>query len=147
MDIIAIILAIGVMVIGIAGSFLPVLPGIPIIFLALLVYGWYEGFNVISVHYIAIIGALALLSVLIDYIAGIWGAQKAGSSKVGMLGAGLGIIVCIFFGPIGILVGPWVGNRSGNTCFCAISTGRYRGFSSVIVFAGIAFGFSREPGC
>ncbi|MGI6513499.1 MAG: DUF456 domain-containing protein [Syntrophomonadaceae bacterium] len=141
MDIIAIILAIVVMVIGIAGSFLPVLPGIPIIFLAILVYGWYEGFNVISVHYIAIIGALALLSVLIDYIAGIWGAQKAGSSKVGMLGAGLGIIVGIFFGPIGILVGPWVGALIGEYLFLRdLNRAITVASGSVIgIFAGIAF--------
>lgn len=141
MDIIAIILAIVVMVIGIAGSFLPVLPGIPIIFLAILVYGWYEGFNVISVHYIAIIGALALLSILIDYIAGIWGAQKAGSSKVGMLGAGLGIIVGIFFGPIGILVGPWVGALIGEYLFLRdLNRAITVASGSVIgIFAGIAF--------
>jgi len=141
MDTFAIILAVVVMLIGIAGSFLPFLPGIPVIFLAILGYGWYEGFKAISVHYIAIIGALTLLSVLIDYIAGVWGAQKAGSSKLGMLGAGLGILVGIFFGPLGILIGPWVGALIGEYLFVkdlnravSVATG-----SVIGIFAGIAF--------
>ncbi|NLW44168.1 MAG: DUF456 domain-containing protein [Syntrophomonadaceae bacterium] len=141
MDIFAIVLAIAVMLIGIAGTFVPVLPGIPIIFLAILGYGWYEGFNAISVRYIAIVGALALLSVLVDYIAGLWGAKKAGSSKLGMLGAGLGILVGIFFGPVGILVGPWFGALIGEYMFLHdlnravnVATG-----SVIGIFAGIAF--------
>ena len=141
MEVFAKILAIVVMLIGIAGSVMPVLPGIPLVFLAILGYGWYEGFNVISVHYIAIMGALTLLSVLVDYIAGVWGAKKAGSSKSGMFGAGLGIIVGIFFGPIGILVGPWLGAFAGEYLVLrevnqavSVATGTVIG-----IFAGIAF--------
>jgi len=141
MEIIAKALAIVVMLIGIAGSIMPVLPGIPLVFLAILGYGWFEGFNHISVHYIAIMGTLTLLSVLVDYIAGVWGAKRAGSSKPGMFGAGLGIVVGIFFGPIGILVGPWLGAFAGEYLVLRdvsqainVATGTVIG-----IFAGIAF--------
>ncbi|MGI6548805.1 MAG: DUF456 domain-containing protein [Syntrophomonadales bacterium] len=134
-------LAILVMLIGIAGSFMPVLPGIPLVFLGILGYGWYEGFNVVGVHYIAIMGALTLLSVLVDYIAGVWGAKKAGSSRFGMFGAALGIVVGLFFGPIGILVGPWLGAFAGEYLVLrdvnqavGVATGTVIG-----IFAGIAF--------
>lgn len=141
MEIIAKALAIVVMLIGIAGSIMPVLPGIPLVFLAILGYGWFEGFNLISVHYIAIMGTLTLLSVLVDYIAGVWGAKRAGSSKLGMFGAGLGIVVGIFFGPIGILVGPLLGAFAGEYLVLRdvsqainVATGTVIG-----IFAGIAF--------
>lgn len=135
------ILAIVVMVVGIVGSIMPVVPGIPLIFFAILGYGWFEGFNVISVKYVAIMGALTLLSVLVDYVAGVWGAKKAGSSKSGMFGAMLGIIVGIFFGPVGILVGPWLGAFAGEYLVLQdvnqainVATGTVIG-----IFAGIAF--------
>ncbi len=141
MEVFAKILAIFVMLVGITGSFVPIVPGIPLVFLAILGYGWYEGFNVISVHYIAIMGALTLLSVLVDYIAGVWGAKRAGSSRLGMLGAGLGIVVGLFFGPVGILVGPWLGAFVGEYLVLRdvsqavnVATGTVIG-----IFAGMAF--------
>ena len=95
----------------------------------------------VGVHYIAIMGALTLLSVLVDYIAGVWGAKKAGSSRFGMFGAALGIVVGLFFGPIGILVGPWLGAFAGEYLVLrdvnqavGVATGTVIG-----IFAGIAF--------
>lgn len=137
------ILAIAIMLIGIAGSVLPVIPGIPLVFFAILGYGWYEGFHLVSVKYIAIIGALTLLSVLVDYVAGVWGAKKAGSSRMGMLGALIGVVIGIFFGPIGILVGPWLGALAGEYLVLRdvnqainVATGTLVG-----MFAGMAFKF------
>ena len=141
MEIFAKILAIVVMLIGIAGSIMPVLPGIPLIFLAILGYGWFEGFNLVGVHYIAIIGTLTLLSLLVDYIAGVWGAKRAGSSKLGMFGAALGIIIGMFFGPIGILVGPLVGAFAGEYLVLQnVSQAINVAAGTVVgIFAGIAF--------
>ncbi|NLV16173.1 MAG: DUF456 domain-containing protein [Syntrophomonadaceae bacterium] len=109
MDVFAIVLAVCVMLVGIAGSVLPLLPGVPLLFLAVIGYGWYEGFNVITVHYVVIVGALTLLAVLVDYLAGVLGAQKSGSSRAGVVGAALGVIAGLFLGPLGILLGPLAG--------------------------------------
>lgn len=109
MDTFVLVAAILLMLAGIAGSFLPVIPGIPLVFLSILGYGWYEGFHVISVRYLAIMGGLTMLSVLVDYLAGVWGAQQAGSSKIGMIGALVGALLGITMGPVGILIGPWIG--------------------------------------
>ncbi|MGE5398555.1 MAG: DUF456 domain-containing protein, partial [Chitinophagales bacterium] len=101
------IVVILIMLVGIAGSFLPVLPGIPIVFLGILGYGWYDHFTHVTVEYLAIMGGLTLLSVLVDYLAGVLGAQRAGGSKYGKWGAVIGTIIGAFFGPLGILLGPW----------------------------------------
>ncbi len=134
-------LAILIILVGIIGSILPVVPGIPLIFLAIIGYGWFEGFHIISAKYLAIMGALTLLSVLVDYLAGVWGAKRAGSSRSGIIGAMLGIIIGIFFGPLGILVGPWLGAFAGEYIMLqnvnqamTVATGTVIG-----IFAGIAF--------
>lgn len=105
----ALIVSILIMVIGIAGSILPAIPGLPLVFLGILGYGWAEGFHVITGRYLAILGALTLLAILVDYLAGVWGAKSFGSSKAGMVGAFLGVFVGLFFGPLGILLGPMLG--------------------------------------
>ncbi len=113
MQIAAAIMAVMVMIIGIAGSILPFLPGIPLVFLAVIGYGWYEGFKEITVHYVAMVGALTILSLVVDYLSGVWGAKKVGSSKAGIIGAFLGVVIGVFFGPLGILLGPLAGAFAG----------------------------------
>ncbi|MGE5371125.1 MAG: DUF456 domain-containing protein [Solirubrobacterales bacterium] len=113
MSTVAILVAVAFILIGIAGSILPVLPGIPLIFLTILGYGWYEGFHEISVKFIAIMGILTVLSVMVDYAAGYLGAKKAGSSRAGQVGALVGVVAGMLLvpilGPLGILIGPWLG--------------------------------------
>ncbi|NLU49992.1 MAG: DUF456 domain-containing protein [Syntrophomonadaceae bacterium] len=99
-----------IMLIGLAGTFLPIVPGIPLIFLAIAGYGWYEGFHHVSPGYLAVMGGLAILSVLVDYLAGVLGAKYYGSSRAGIWGAFIGGILGIFWGgPLGIVIGPWLG--------------------------------------
>lgn len=110
MDTLVLVLVIILMLVGVAGTFLPLLPGIPIIFLAIAGYGWYEGFQLITGKYLAIMGALAILSILVDYLAGVIGARYYGSSRAGVWGAFLGgILGVIFGGPVGLVIGPWIG--------------------------------------
>ena len=62
------ILAILIMAIGMLGTLAPVLPGIPIIFLSMLGYGWYEHFQNITPGFLMIMRALTMLSLLANYI-------------------------------------------------------------------------------
>lgn len=141
MEKLILILSILIMLIGIAGSFLPVLPGIPLVFLGILGYGWYEGFKHVTVQYLAVIGGLTVLSVLVDYVAGAAGAKKVGSSQAGIIGAVLGAIIGIFWGPLGILIGPLVGAFIGEYIVQknAERAVKVAGATVVAIFAGIIF--------
>ncbi len=103
-----------VMVVGILGTFLPVVPGTPIIFLAALGYGYYEGFNQITPLILGIIFGLMVITLLIDYVAGVLGAKKYGATKYGTWGSFIGGIAgIIFFSIPGLLLGPFVGAVAG----------------------------------
>ena len=90
------VLVIVAMVIGAAGTILPVLPGIPLIFIAALFYGWYEGFSVITPHYLIVLGVLTGLSILFSYLSTVVGARHFGSGKFGSIGAMLGLFRTVF---------------------------------------------------
>ena len=81
------ILAILIMAIGMLGTLAPVLPGIPIIFLSMLGYGWYEHFQNITPGFLMIMGALTMLSLLADYISTYWGVKLFGATRVSMYAA------------------------------------------------------------
>lgn len=98
------------MIIGAAGTVLPVLPGIPLIFAAALFYGWYEGFQLITANYLIILGILTILSIVFSYLSTMLGARYFGSGKWGSWGAIAGLVLGLFiFPPIGLLVGPFLG--------------------------------------
>ncbi|PKM79782.1 MAG: DUF456 domain-containing protein [Firmicutes bacterium HGW-Firmicutes-14] len=102
------------MVIGTLGTFLPVLPGTPLIFLAALGYGFYEGFNKITPLILLIMFMLTVLTLLIDYFAGVVGAKKFGATGYGIWGAFLGgILGVIFFSIPGLTLGPLAGAVTG----------------------------------
>jgi len=114
MDNVVLILVIIAMVIGAAGTVLPVLPGIPFIFAAILCYGWYEGFILITPNYLIILGILTVLSLVFSYLSTVLGARHFGSGKWGSIGAVIGLFLgLILFPPLGLIVGPLLGAYLG----------------------------------
>lgn len=110
MAIVVPVLAVIIMLVGIAGTIIPFLPGIPMVFVGIAIYGWYEGFQLISAQYLCIMAVLAVLSLFVDYASTYLGAKHFGSSKKGMYGAILGTFLGLFIlPPAGILIGPWIG--------------------------------------
>lgn len=104
------IIVVILMLVGIAGIIFPVLPGTGLIFVAIAAYGWYEGFNLISVKYLVVMGALTVLAMTLSYLSTLWGAKYTGAGKGGMWGALLGLMVGIFvLPPAGLVLGPWIG--------------------------------------
>jgi uncharacterized protein len=103
------IIVIIIMIIGALGTILPAIPGTPLIFGTALVYGIYEGFHQTSLTMMVILGLITILSILIDYFAGVVGAKKYGASKYGTWGAIIGGVIGIFFGIIGLFIGPFLG--------------------------------------
>ncbi len=101
------------LVIGIAGLFLPALPGIVLVFAGLVTAAWAEGFQFVGRGAILILGVLALFGYGIDLLAGVLGARTFGAGRYAVIGAGLGTLAGMFFGLPGILLGPFVGAVCG----------------------------------
>jgi len=111
---IALWIAAGLLVVaGLAGTVLPALPGIPLIFGGVLLAAWIEDFQRISGWTIAVLAVLAAIGVAIDYVAAAASARRAGASKQGVIGAAIGTIAGIFTGLWGLLFMPLVGAAIG----------------------------------
>lgn len=96
--------------IGLLGTVLPVLPGIPVAFAGMLLAAWVGGFREISVFTVVLLGLLTVASVAIDLLASALGAHRAGASKMAIVGASLGSLLgLIFFSLPGLIIGPFIG--------------------------------------
>ncbi|KAB2954234.1 DUF456 domain-containing protein [Heliorestis acidaminivorans] len=104
------IVAIVVMFIGALGTFLPVIPGIPLIFLAMVGYGFSEGFVTMTPLFLLVNLLIVIVAVAIDYLGTAWGAKRFGASSSGAWGAVIGGVVgLLVLGPLGIVAGPFLG--------------------------------------
>jgi uncharacterized protein len=103
-------LTIVLMLVGLVGSVLPLLPGTVLILGAAVIHRIALGPEK-SVGWITLVGltALMVLAHLVDLVSGSIGAKWFGATRWGAVGAILGAIVGLFFMPIGIFVGPLVG--------------------------------------
>lgn len=108
-DIIALVVALVVMLIGCIGSFLPLVPGTPIVLVAAIAHklvmnprsaGWFA---------LTILVGLTIFSLVLDYLASMYGAKRLGATRKGMVGAFVGLIIGLFFNLPGILLGPFIG--------------------------------------
>jgi hypothetical protein len=107
------ILAVILVIVGLVGTLLPVLPGVPLIFVGVLVAAWAENFQRITGWTIAVLAALAVVGVAIDYVAASMSARRAGASRAGVIGAALGTVAGIVTGLWGLLFMPLVGAAIG----------------------------------
>lgn len=103
------VFAIALIIIGVAGLVLPVLPGAPVLFAGLLLAAWADDFAYVGWGTLVVLGVLALLTYVADFAATAFGAKRFGASNRAIIGAAMGGIVGIFFGLPGVLVGPFVG--------------------------------------
>ncbi len=110
MTIIFILLTICAIIVGILGTFVPVLPGIPLAFLAILLYGWYDGFEHISPTYLIVLGIFTIISIVVDQLSMILGMKVFKSDNRAIIGSAIGSIVGIFiWPPFGILIFCFLG--------------------------------------
>lgn len=103
------ILAALIVIIGLIGVVVPALPGIPIMLAGLVLAAWSTGFEPVGWGTIAVLAALTALSVLIDFLAAAFGAKRQGASPRAFWGATLGAVVGLFFGLVGVVLGPFIG--------------------------------------
>lgn len=98
-----------VIIAGLAGTVVPALPGVPMVFLGLLLGAWIGDFELIGWGTIGVLAVLAAIAWVVDFLAGAAGARYLGASSRAFWGATIGAIVGIFFGLVGMLLGPFIG--------------------------------------
>jgi len=99
--------------VGIAGVLVPGLPGTPLVFGGLLLAAWADGFQNVGAGAIVILAVMTILAFGVDFLSASLGAKRAGASREAVIGAALGTLIGIFFGFVGILLGPFVGAVTG----------------------------------
>lgn len=95
-------------VIGLLGAVLPVLPGTVISYIGMLCVS-FSSYSELSTLTLATWGIVAVAVIVMDYVLPGYFSKKFGGTKAGVTGATIGTIAGIFFGPLGIIFGPFVG--------------------------------------
>ena len=97
------------LLLGLAGVVLPVLPGSLLLFGGALLVAWAGGFALVGWPTLTVVGLLAAIIWAVDWVAAALGAKATGASRWAVAGASLGLLVGLFLGPVGIVLGPAVG--------------------------------------
>lgn len=108
-QIVGLILALIVMCVGLAGSILPGLPSTPLVLIGAVGHKLYFGPAGAAWWVLAVLTAMTVLSMVMDYLASVYGAKKLGATWRGAVGAIVGGLIGLFFSLPGILLGPFVG--------------------------------------
>jgi uncharacterized protein YqgC (DUF456 family) len=103
------VLAVAMVIVGLVGVVMPALPGHMMILAGLVLGAWVDGFSRVGVPTLVAIGALALASYVIDFVAVMLGARHLGASARAMTGAALGTLLGLFAGLPGVILGPFLG--------------------------------------
>ncbi len=103
------ILAAALVLVGLAGTVVPILPGVPLVFAGLFMAAWADQFQHVGVVTLTILGVLTVISIAADFVASALGAKRLGASPRAVAGATIGALVGILFGLPGLVFGPFVG--------------------------------------
>jgi uncharacterized protein len=100
-------------VVGLAGTLLPLLPGIPLMLVGMILAAWADDFTRIGGVTLVILAVLTALSFVIELAAAALGAKRVGASREAIAGAALGTVLGFFLGLAGLILGPFVGALAG----------------------------------
>jgi hypothetical protein len=106
-------LAVVLMAIGLAGTVLPALPGTALVLGGIVLGAWIDDFSRVGALTLAVVAALAVVAWVLDYVAGVLGARRAGASRQAVAGAAIGTVAGLFLGLVGVLFMPLVGAAVG----------------------------------
>ncbi len=81
------VLCVALIAVGLAGTVLPLLPGTVLVWAGIVLGAWIDDFARVGSTTVVVVSVLAVLAWVLDYVAGLMGAQKAGASKQALLGA------------------------------------------------------------
>jgi uncharacterized protein YqgC (DUF456 family) len=112
-DILLWLAAVALIAVGLAGTVLPVVPGTALVLIGIVLGAWIDDFTRVGWPVLTIIMLLAVASWVLDYVAGLLGAKRAGASGLALAGAAIGTIVGLFLGFVGVLFMPLAGAALG----------------------------------
>jgi uncharacterized protein YqgC (DUF456 family) len=115
-DYLLLILGIVLIILGIIGCLVPVLPGPPFSFLGIIFLN-FSRFGDFTTAALITLGSIAVAVTILDFIVPVWGTKKFGGSKYGTRGATVGVIIGLFLGPLGIIFGAFIGAFAGEMIF------------------------------
>ena len=152
MDIFLTILGLLFMIIGLIGSFLPILPGPPLSWIGLLLL-YLTNAIPDNWTFLGVTLIIALLVFALDYIIPAIGAKRFGGTRAGMIGTTIGLIIGIIAPiPGGIVIGPFLGaligelsNKADSATALKAAFGSFLGFITgafiKFIVAVVYFGF------
>ena len=95
--------------VGLVGIVVPILPGGALVFAGIVLLAWADGFSRIGWVPLLICAVLAVLMWMAQWTAAAMGARRVGASGWGIAGAFLGALAGLFLGFPGLILGPLVG--------------------------------------
>ena len=107
------IIAAALMAAGFVATVIPGLPGVLVIYAGMWLAAWIDGFARIGWRTLTLLGVLTALAFVADLIASLLGARRVGASRQALIGSIIGGLVGLFFGPLGLLFGPFAGAVAG----------------------------------
>ena len=143
MDLLLLIVGLLLCLIGIVGSFLPIIPGPVTSWLGILLLNLTSAVE-FNLNFVLITFTVAVSVGILDYVIPILGVKKLGGSRSGQIGTTVGLIVAlVILGPIGIIIGPFMGallgEMSTNKSFQNSLKPAFGSFIGVIVGSVIKF--------
>jgi uncharacterized protein len=138
MHILLTVLAAALIVVGLVGAIVPMLPGIPLIFAGIWLIAGADGYRHLGLGWLLGIAAVGAVGLVTDLLAGALGAKRMGASSQAVCGALIGTLIGLFFGIPGLLFGPFFGAvigelSAGNSVLRSAHAG-------VSVWVGLIFG-------
>ncbi|EGJ10312.1 MULTISPECIES: DUF456 domain-containing protein [Rubrivivax] len=101
------------MLVGLAGTVLPVLPGTALVFAGAWLGAWIDGYERVGVYTVVVLGVMAALAWALDYVAALMGAKRVGASPQALVGAAIGTVAGLLAGFVGVLFMPFIGAAAG----------------------------------
>ncbi len=137
MDLLWTVLACAFVIAGMAGSVIPLLPGPPLSFVGMLVLQLRES-PAFTVKFLLFWLAIVVIIQVLDYVVPLYSAKKFGGSRYGIWGCAIGLLAGMWFGPLGIIAGPFAGAFVGELLASNQSNQALK--SAVGAFIGFVFG-------
>lgn len=109
MEVVLYLLAAALIIGGVVGAVLPVLPGIPMIFGGIWLAAAVDEYQHLGWGWLVAIGIVGAVGIALDFVSASLGAKRIGASPRALWGAGIGTTVGMFFGIPGLLIGPFAG--------------------------------------
>lgn len=109
-EIMLFVISLMIMIVGMAGIVVPIIPSIPLIWLGAFLYGIFTRFEKITWLMLLIFALLTIFSIILENLGNVYGAKRFGATRWGIAGSIVGTGVGFYMGgPIGLLLGPIVG--------------------------------------